>query len=180
MSALALAQPAEPFAPNPDRFRQGMRRLAGACTIITSVAPGQGREGWAGLTATAVSSVTADPARLLVCVNRSVWAHNIIATSRILGVNVLADDAVSLAKRFAGGQCPPEQKFDEGLWVTSASGVPLLADALACFECLVVENVEASTHDIFICDVLNILIRERCGEPLIYFDGAFTCERKPN
>ena len=72
----------------------------------------------------------------------------------------------------------PEQKFDEGLWLTSSSGVPLLAEALVSFECLVTENVKASTHDIFICDVLNILLRERCGEPLIYFDGAFTCERR--
>ena len=70
MTRLAVAERPQPALLHPDRFRQGMRRLAGACTIVTSVAPGQGREGWVGLTATAVSSVTADPARLLVCINR--------------------------------------------------------------------------------------------------------------
>ncbi len=91
-TAPAPCMPMSPaVAGTPDLFRQGMRRLAGACTIITSVAPGQGREGWAGMTATAVASVTADPARLLICVNRSTWAHGIISQSRILGVNVLGE-----------------------------------------------------------------------------------------
>ncbi|MGQ2933907.1 MAG: flavin reductase [Sphingopyxis sp.] len=163
----------------PDLFRQGMRRLAGACTIITSVAPGQGREGWTGMTATAVASVTADPARLLVCVNRSTWAHGIISQSRVLGVNVLGSDALPLAKHFSGG-VPPEEKFASGVWLTATSGAPLLASALVSFDCLVSEVVEASTHDIIICEVLGVLLREPGGDPLIYFDGAFLCERPDN
>jgi flavin reductase len=158
-----------------DLFRQGMRRLAGACTIITSVAPGQGREGWAGMTATAVASVTAEPARLLVCINRSTWAHGIISQSRVLGVNVLGVDGLSLAQRFAGG-VPPQEKFAEGSWLTATSGAPLLANALASFDCLVRESIEASTHDIFICDVLGVLLRDPGGNPLIYFDGGFLAE----
>ena len=177
------AGPAPVTAPTvaqaPELFRQGMRRLAGACTIITSGAPGQGREGWAGMTATAVASVTAEPARLLVCVNRSTWAHGIISRSRILGVNLLGADALPLAKRFAGG-VPPEEKFASGTWLTATSGAPLLASALASFDCLVHEIVEASTHDIIICDVLGVLLREPGGDPLIYFDGAFLCERSKN
>lgn len=183
MGTASLRSVATPAAPaplqTPDLFRQGMRRLAGACTIITSVAPGQGREGWTGMTATAVASVTADPARLLVCINRSTWAHGIIAQSRVLGVNVLGTDALPLAQRFAGG-VPPEEKFAQGSWLTTTSGAPLLASALTSFDCLVRESIEASTHDIFICDVLGVLLREPGGDPLIYFDGAFLCERPDN
>ncbi|WP_150290988.1 flavin reductase family protein [Sphingobium estronivorans] len=175
-AALSMPSPAS-VTHKPDLFRQGMRRLAGACTIITSVAPGQGRKGWAGLTATAVASVTAEPARLLVCVNRSTWAHGIIGQSRILGVNVLDDDALPLAQRFAGG-VKPEEKFDQGGWLTATTGAPLLSSALVSFDCLVSEVIEASTHDIFICDVLGVLLREPGGDPLIYFDGAFLCERQ--
>jgi len=171
--------PALTVAQTADLFRQGMRRLAGACTIITSIAPGQGREGWAGMTATAVTSVTADPARLLVCINRSTWAHGIISRSRVLGVNVLGDDGLALAKRFAGGVAP-DKKFNGGSWLTATSGAPLLASALASFDCLVCESIEASTHDIFICEVLGVLLRDPGGDPLIYFDGTFLPERKPN
>lgn len=175
-STTLAGAPAPAVSQTPDLFKQGMRRLAGACTIITSVAPGQGREGWAGMTATAVASVTAEPARLLVCINRSTWAHGIVSQSRVLGVNVLGEDALPMARRFAGG-VRPEEKFNEGTWLTATSGAPLLANALVSFDCLVSESIEASTHDIFICDVLGVLLREPGGDPLIYFDGAFLAER---
>lgn len=131
------------------------------------------------MTATAVASVTAEPARLLVCVNRSTWAHGIISQSRVLGVNVLGADALDLAQRFAGG-VPPEEKFAQGAWLTATSGAPLLANALASFDCVVREVVEASTHDIIICEVLGVLLRKPGGDPLIYFDGAFLGERPAN
>jgi flavin reductase (DIM6/NTAB) family NADH-FMN oxidoreductase RutF len=131
------------------------------------------------MTATAVASVTAEPGRLLVCINRSTWAHGIISQSRVLGVNVLGADGMALARRFAGG-VPPEEKFDEGAWLTATSGAPLLASALASFDCLVRESIEASTHDIFICDVLDVLLGEPGGNPLIYFDGTFLPEHQAN
>lgn len=179
MAVEALARPAAEPAGTADLFRQGMRRLAGACTIITTLAPGQGREGWAGITATAVTSVTAEPPRLLVCVNRSTWAHGIIGQSGVLGVNVLGGDALDMAQRFAG-KVPPEEKFASGDWQTARTGAPLLGSALVSFDCSVAETVAASTHDIFICDVLDVLIRQSSGEPLIYFDGAFLGERGEN
>ncbi len=180
MSATLTATPRQKVAseaacPSPDLFRQGMRRLAGACTLITSVAPGQGSAGWAGMTATAVTSVTAEPARLLVCINRSTWVHNIISQSEAIGVNVLGDDALHLAKLFATG-IPAAEKFAQGSWLTAASGAPLLTNALVSFDCIVAERVAASTHDIFLCDVRDIFLRDDVGEPLIYFNGTFMPE----
>lgn len=178
MAASASLRPAEIDAgpATADLFRTGMRRLAGACTVITTRNPRLGRDGWVGMTATAVASVTAEPARLLVCINRSTFAHSVIAASGVLAVNVLGDDALDVARRFAGG-VPPESRFAEGDWQVSASGAPLLASALAGFDCAVSECIAASTHDIFICDVLDVLIRPRGGDPLIYFDGTFLPER---
>ena len=182
MAASAVLQSPPPATA--DLFRQGMRRLAGACTIITSrnlaagrnLADGRNlaedRAGWVGMTATAVASVTAEPPRLLVCVNRSTFAHGVIAASGVLGVNVLGADGLDMAKRFAGG-VPPETRFAEGAWQVSPGGAPLLASALAGFDCAVAECVAASSHDIFICDVLDVRLRQSAGQPLIYFDGAF-------
>ena len=160
-----------------EMFRQGMRRLAGACTIITTRVPGQGRAGWAGMAATAVTSVTAEPPRLLVCINRSTWAHGVIGKSGVLGVNVLAAEGLETARCFAGG-VPPEDRFVQGEWQAGRTGAPLLSSALASFDCAVSECIAASTHDIFICDVLDVRLRDTSGEPLIYFDGAFI-ERAP-
>ena len=181
MSVEALIKPAVIQAADgtADLFRQGMRRLAGACTIITSHDPAKGRDGWAGMAATAVTSVTAEPPRLLVCINRSTWAHGVIGRSGVLGVNVLGDDGLAMMKRFSGG-VPPEERFESSEWQGARTGAPLLGSALVAFDCAVAECVAASTHDIFICDVLDVLIRQSAEAPLIYFDGAFLGERGDN
>ncbi|MDB5420811.1 MAG: oxidoreductase [Brevundimonas sp.] len=157
-----------------DAFRHGMRRLAGACSIITSCNGTDDRSAWVGLTATAVSSLTAEPPQLLVCVNRSVWAHGIITRSGVIGVNVLDGDQEALALRFAGrGACAPHEKFAVGDWSVERDGAPLLADALVGFDCRVAETIIASTHDVFICDVVGVRLRDQTTNPLIYFNGAF-------
>lgn len=167
--------------PSPGRFRQGMRRLAGACCIVTSAAPGAGPEEWSGLTATAVSSLTAEPPRLLVCVNRSVWAHRVITDTGVVGINVLGADQEALALRFAGqGDCGPQEKFRAGAWHPDpATGAPLLDDAPVGFGCRVFQIVEAGTHDIFLCDVLSVRLPDGEASPLIYFSGAFRSVATP-
>jgi flavin reductase (DIM6/NTAB) family NADH-FMN oxidoreductase RutF len=160
---------------SPTLFRQGMRRLAGACCIVTSAPAGAGRDGWSGLTATAVNSLTAEPPRLLTCVNRSVWAHRVITESGVVGINVLATAQETLARRFAGqGDCAPAEKFQAGAWRQDAvTGAPLLDDALVGFGCRVFQAIDAGTHDIFICDVLSVRLPEGDASPLLYFSGAF-------
>ncbi|WP_025164892.1 flavin reductase family protein [Pseudomonas taeanensis] len=156
--------------PTPD-FCQAMRNLAGACVVIAS-ADGSKR---AGLTATAVCSITADPPQLLVCVNRNVYAHGVISDSRNLSVNVLGQQQEPIAKRFAGmvEGVVGEERFADGLWADGLSGVPVLQDALVSFECQVVEVIPASTHDMFLCEVIGLAGRMNQQSPLMYFNGNF-------
>lgn len=129
-----------------------------------------------GLTATAVCSVTADPPRLLVCINRDVRAHAGIVESGTLSVNVLTESQESLAKRFAGmvKDVRGDDRFLDGVWNEGVLGAPLLAGALANFDCRVVESVRASTHTIFICEVMNAEVASADeARPLIFFNRAF-------
>ena len=66
-------------------FIAGMRRLAAGVTIVTA-SQGELR---AGLTATSVCSLTAEPPRLLACVHREADAHDMILASGRFAVNVL-------------------------------------------------------------------------------------------
>jgi flavin reductase (NADH)/flavin reductase len=153
-----------------------MRYLVAGCSIIAS-SDGVERS---GLTATAVCSVTADPPRLLVCINRDVRAHAVIADSGTLSVNLLAKDQEELAKRFAGmvKDIRGEDRFLEGRWNSGRLGAPILAGALASFDCRVVEAVPASTHTIFICEVLEVTADGRIG-PLAFFNRAFATLAEP-
>lgn len=152
-------------------FRAGMSRVGGACTIITA-SHGDER---AGLTATAVCSVSAEPPRLLVCVNRNVRAHQLIGDSGWLGVNVLDAGHQDLAKRFAGmvQGVVGADRFLAGDWRDSPHGVPVLRDALVSFECRVVEATVSGTHSIFLCEVTDVAAADTASSALVYFNRSF-------
>lgn len=150
-------------------FREAMRRLAAGVTIVTAVHDGEK----GGLTATAVCSLSADPPQILVCVNRSAHAHDLIHKGDRMCVNVLAHDQQILAARFAGqGGVTGAERFLAGDWIADKTGVPVLSDALASFECVVAERVSASTHTIFIGKVVGVRVRA-AGRPLLYASGAY-------
>lgn len=150
--------------------RNGMRHVAVGVSIIAA-ADGATR---AGLTATAVCSVTADPPRLVVFVNKNVVADQVIRNSGALCVNVLAGEQEDVAKAFAGmiEGVHGDTRFGYGRWNTLATGAPALEGALTSFDCRVVKVYDESTHHAFLCEVLAT--RERNdGEALIYLNGGF-------
>ncbi|MES2262554.1 MAG: flavin reductase family protein [Pseudomonadota bacterium] len=161
----------DPAATDPQAFRNGMRLLASGCSII---AAGDG-ESRAGLTATAVCSICADPPRLLVCVNRKTRAHAVIERSGRLSVNLLAEQHDTLARRFAGmaDGVYADDRFLEGAWTEGSEGTPVLGDALASFECRVVQAMNAGSHSMFLCEVAQVRRPEEPARPLLYFDCHF-------
>lgn len=151
------------------QFKAGMRRLGAGVTIVTTF-DGKVR---AGLTATAVCSLSAEPPRLLVCVNRQAWPNPIIARAKRFSVNVLAAAQKGLALRFAGATGHQgEDRFAKGRWSVLATGAPILDGALASFDCELARAIPAGTHTIFIGRVVSVVSRKG-GKALLYADGAF-------
>lgn len=148
----------------------GMRNVAAAVTIITS----RHEEQQAGLTATAVVSVTANPPRLAVFVNKNVAAADVIMKSGALCVNVLSSRHEGVAKAFAGmiEGVHGDTRFGHGCWSSMVTSSPSLDDALVTFDCRVVKVYEESTHHAFLCEVLAT---RHCAdeEALVYLNGAF-------
>jgi flavin reductase (DIM6/NTAB) family NADH-FMN oxidoreductase RutF len=142
-----------------DDHRYGMRHFAVGVTIITA----RDGEARAGLTATAVCSVTADPPRLVVFVNKNVAASEVILNSGALCINVLAGEQ----KDVHG-----DARFEHGGWRELVTGAPTLDGALANFDCRVIKVFDESTHNAFLCEVLATCERND-GEALIYLNGAF-------
>lgn len=154
-----------------EEFKQGMRRLGGAVNIVTASHEGT----WSGLTATAVTSLSAEPPRLLACVNRQGATYDIISRGRTLGVNVLGTQHKDLAMRFAGMDDEPETgRFNGSRWHAGLSGAPLLDDALVCFDCEVENIMDVGSHGIVIGNVRNVEIPNQGGfSPLFYGDGKW-------
>ncbi|MFC4666950.1 flavin reductase family protein [Seohaeicola nanhaiensis] len=118
--------------------------------VITATLDGQRY----GLTATAVSSVSADPPRLLVCINKSGTSHDKILAAGHFCVNVLAEHQDVVAMIFAGMGGTRENRFDTGDWTTLKTGAPVLAGAAAVFDCTLGETSDQSTHTVLFGDVV--------------------------
>jgi flavin reductase (NADH)/flavin reductase len=152
-------------------FKRGMRHFAGACSIVATSYEGD----WAGLTATAVMSVTAEPAKLAICVNRRVRAHSMITKSGFVSINVLGLEHVELAKHFGGLSLEgsAQNRFVDSAWRVGTTGAPLLKTSLVSFDCRVVEMMDEGSHDIFGCRVVHVDANYAEQPPLVYYNGRF-------
>lgn len=154
-----------------NKYRAIMRHQAGAVALITTGTFGHRT----GLTATAVCSLTDDPPTLLVCVNKTASAHNLIVEHRSFGVNLLGLHQQALAGAFSGRTgLKGEDRFHvEGFnWSTMKTGAPILEGALAALDCEVTEEQSFSTHTIFIGAVRDGAVSD-AHKPLLYFRGDF-------
>ncbi|NND83709.1 MAG: flavin reductase [Acidimicrobiia bacterium] len=153
-----------------DEFVSGMQRLAAAVTVVATEVDGVR----GGLTASAVTSLTAEPPTLLACVNRDAGSHRLLLDAGHFSVNVLARDQEEVAGTFAGfsGLEGPD-RFTVGDWHTGDLGLPILGGALASFECSVDEVVVRSSHDVFIGAIEAVHLADGDVDPLLYLDRAF-------
>jgi flavin reductase (DIM6/NTAB) family NADH-FMN oxidoreductase RutF len=145
-------------------YRQAIAHFATGVTVVTTVADGRA----AGMTASAVCSVSLAPVLLLVCVSNRLPTREALENSRRFAVNVLAEGDDHLARRFA---TPAADKF-QGVRLSDRFDVPVLEDAMAYFICEVRERLPGGDHSIFIGEVTDCaFVAGR--KPLLYFRSGF-------
>jgi flavin reductase len=149
-------------------FRQGMRRLASGVSLITTAGAEQGQRH--GMAATAVTSVTAAPPTLLVCINRDASLLAPLLAAGQFCVNVLSADQHQLPMVFADPALRTE-RFSHGDWYDEG-GVPVLRGAEVSFVCEVAEHSQVGSHAVVFGRV--IAVPELCEKPhpLIWHEGA--------
>lgn len=121
-----------------------------------------------GMTANSFTSVSLNPPLVLACVDLSavILAH--FRSSGFLGINVLNETQRELSIHFARAG---EDRFGTVEWFAGRTGVPLIPDVLATFECSLVNAVTAGDHEILIGEVHYAESKE--GKPLLYFDRGY-------
>ncbi|WOH46906.1 flavin reductase family protein [Bradyrhizobium sp. sBnM-33] len=150
-------------------FRGAMRQLTGGVSVITA---GRGKD-ISGMTVTSVSSLSVDPPALIVSVNRQASSWPLLQRYGFFGVNILTSDQIDVAERFAGKDgLKGLERFTGAEWTTRASGVPLLAGALAAIDCEVEEIIERHSHAILIGRVLDLQLSTRSAA-LAYWHGQY-------
>lgn len=135
--------------------------MSGAVTGVHVVTT-NGTAGQFGVTVSAVASVSADPPMVLACINRRSPASTAIRTNGVFSVNLLADHQSNVSDVFAG-RVPNGAAFDFTCaeWRDGPTGCPLLAEAVASFDCVVDDVHEAGTHLVLIGRVVHAIGAER-------------------
>lgn len=151
-------------------FRGAMRRLAATVTVLSTRSENGTRH---GMTATAVTAVSADPPAVLACVNRSAALHAQLGLGRLLCINLLHCSQQRMSEVFSGA-LPGETRFNEGDWLNDPLGVPYLADAQANIFCEIEALHAYGSHSICIGRVVRASYRKEVA-PLVYQDGAYMC-----
>ena len=147
------------------RYLQAMSMAAATVSVVTTDGPG----GRAGVTVSAMTSVSADGAAptMLVCVNGNASAAAPILENGCFAINVLSDAQQALADVFASRQpAPGGDKFAGVQWQTGDTGAPLLP-ALASFDCRLQSAQLVGTHHVIIGAVQSVRMAAE-GTPLIY------------
>ena len=150
------------------RFRQAMARLGAAVHVVATAGADGSRH---GLTATAVCSVTDTPPTLLACVNRSARARPFLREGGPICVNTLTHGQQAVSVAFSALETM-EERFAVGDWNPGATGAPVLAQALASFDCVIDQVVEVGTHSVLFCAVRAIGLGDP-GQALMYLNRTY-------
>ena len=151
-----------------DAMRLGMRRLAsGVCVISARIAG----EGFA-MTASSVTSVSDDPASLLVCINKMVSQQEYFSTQgSVFAVNVLSEEHQAISNLCAGRE-PGRNRFSLGDWQQDMPS-PYLVDAQAVFYCETDMFISYGTHQIVIAHIKTVQVGQNAFAPLLYANGNY-------
>lgn len=167
MTASSLRALAPTFSPS--EFRQALGMFATGVTIVTArTASGT----LVGLTANSFNSVSLSPPLVLWSLAKSAGSMAALSTGSHYAINILSADQQALAQQFASKDT---DRFAGVAFVLGAAGAPLLAGAVASFECFNRSQYEEGDHVIFVGEV------ERCthtvgAAPLLYHGGKFYAE----
>ena len=121
-----------------------------------------------GLAVNAFMSVSLEPPTIVVCIGRTSRSHDLFTCAKSFAVNILAADQAAIARQFAGSGA---DKFNGISWVPGALGTPMIENCAAFFEAEIMECLRASTHTVFIGQVVSVRSSER--PPLIYMASSF-------
>jgi cob(II)yrinic acid a,c-diamide reductase len=154
-------------------YREAMSRYAGHVQIITTRFGDTIR----GTTITAACSVTDQPPMLLACINNQNQNNQPFFESDCFVLNTLGAQHEALAGAFAGfGKLSNEERFALGIWEQGATGAPILSDAIAAYECKVVDRKETESHTVLFGEIVGLKMGDKTPSLLYLNRGFHTAE----
>lgn len=119
-------------------------------------------------TAAWVIQASFDPLLVAMSVNPQHASYPLLEKYGVFSINVLNRNQMELARHF-GTQSGAETDKLKGInWHKGLSGVPLLEEVIACFECRVSSIEPAGDHQLILAQVTDGQLLDAEAEPLTY------------
>ncbi len=151
-----------------EAMKLGMRRLASGVCVIAAKIDGVKF----AMTASSVTSVSDNPASLLVCINKMVSQQEYFSTQGShFSVNILGVEHQDISDLCAGRE-PGRDRFSIGNWLEH-KGSPFLETAQAVFFCETDMFISYGTHQIVIAHIKQVKIGQVSFAPLLYANGGY-------
>ncbi len=149
------------------RFREVLGYFATGVAVVTARA----KDGTPiGVTMSSFNSVSLQPPLVLFSVDRKARSLAAMDHAQGYGINILTREQETLSGRFATALT---DKWDAVEHAPGFAQAPLLAGALAHFECRPYARYDGGDHVIFVVEVLNVATPAVDGEPLVFFRGHY-------
>jgi len=152
---------------NPEKLRAAMRAWSAGVAVVTSEHEGRKY----GATVNSFTSISLEPALVVVTLQKSSRTHASILKSRIFGVTILSAEQINISHLFAG-KTGVEDRFFGLQTETLVTGAPLLVGGLAWLDCRVAETFDSDHSTLFIAEALAEQVNSN-GEPLIYHNREY-------
>jgi len=152
-------------------FRGAMGSLPTGVTVVTAASSDGDMH---GLTVNSFSSVSLDPMLVLVCLNETSRGVGLIERTGAFAVNVLSAGQREVSRWFASACRPPGPAMFDGVpFEPGVTGCPVLAGAVASFDCRLRQSHRAGDHLIVLGEVVALVHRPQL-EPLVFHAGSYT------
>lgn len=169
MSLTPTSARARPPQFSSTEFRTALGMFATGVTIVTARAS----DGTlVGLTANSFNSVSLAPPLVLWSLSQAASSMDAFRKGSHYAINILGADQQALAQRFATRGV---DRFADVDFVEGTCGAPLLAGAVATFECFNRSRYVEGDHVIFVGEVEHCAHRAGAA-PLLYHGGKFYTE----
>jgi flavin reductase (DIM6/NTAB) family NADH-FMN oxidoreductase RutF len=146
-------------------LKDAMSRFTTGVTVVTTHHEGHDY----GMTCNSFNSVSLDPPMVLWSIRQSSQAHAAFVGSAGYVVNVLSTTQKDVAMKFTQGS--HDERFHGVPARRSASNKPQLTDAVAWFECDLVQAIPVGDHTIMLGKVTAC--GTQAGQGLAYSQRAF-------
>ncbi len=151
---------------DPRELRTALGAFVTGVTVVTTLdAEGHPR----GFTANSFTSVSLDPALILVCMGKHSSSREIFSTAGRFAVNILAEEQKNISSTFASKKVV--DRFASLDWRAAKTGSPIIADVVTWLDCEMHDIIDAGDHLILIGHVLAF--DHTTASPLGYCRGNY-------